>query len=114
MNDSTKVEKTVYEHDSLFNREVELIETVRLTVSSTVNLAMVHTYFEIGKMIIEEEQKEKKRAAYGKSVLKELSANLTTKLGKGFSVENLDRMRFFYSVYSDSISSTGLTKLNNN
>jgi hypothetical protein len=112
MNDSNNIQKTDFEHDTLFKRVAELIETVRLTVSTTVNLGMVHTYFEIGKMIIEDEQKGKKRAEYGKSVLKELSANLTTKFGKGFSVENLDRMRFFYNVYSDSISSTALTKLN--
>lgn len=114
MIDSNKIQETGYEQDSLFNRVVELIETVRLKVSTTFNLAMVHTYYEIGKMIIEEEQQGKKRAEYGKSVLKELSANLTTKFGKGFSVESLDRMRFFYSVYSDSISSTLLTNSDKN
>jgi predicted nuclease of restriction endonuclease-like (RecB) superfamily len=42
--------------------------------------------------------------------LKELSKQLNEKFGKGFSVENLDKMRFFYKTYSNSISSTPLTK----
>ncbi|MEI6346812.1 MAG: PDDEXK nuclease domain-containing protein [Bacteroidota bacterium] len=114
MNDSNIIEKTDSEAITLFNRVVELIETARLKISTNFNLAMVHTYFEIGKMIIEEEQKGNKRAEYGKSVLKQLSAKLTTKFGKGFSVENLDKMRFFYNVYSNSISSTVLTKFDKN
>jgi hypothetical protein len=106
MNDSNNIQKTDFEHDTLFKRVAELIETVRLTVSTTVNLGMVHTYFEIGKMIIEDEQKGKKRAEYGKSVLKELSANLTTKFGKGFSVENLECVFGFNFVNSvDEIES---------
>lgn len=114
MNDSNNIQKTDYEHDTLFIRVATLIETVRSTVSTTINIAMVHTYFEIGKMIIEDEQKGKKRAEYGKSVLKALSVKLTLKFGKGFSVENLDRMRFFYNVYSESNSSTLLTNSNKN
>ena len=71
---------------------------------------MVYTYYEIGRMIVEDEQKGKERAEYGKQVLKELSKKLTIEFGKGFSVENLDRMRFFYKTYSSSNSSTPLTK----
>ena len=62
-------------------------------------------------MIVEEEQKGKLRAEYGKAVLKELSIRLTNKFGKGFSVENLDRMRYFYKTYSKTNSSTVLTNL---
>ena len=46
-------------------------------------------YFEIGQMIIEEEQHGQDRAAYGKQVLKALSDYLTKIHGKGFSPENL-------------------------
>ena len=62
-------------------------------------------------MIVEEEQKGKLRAEYGKAVLKELSIRLTNKFGKVFSVENLDRMRYFYKTYSKTNSSTVLTNL---
>lgn len=44
-------------------------------------------------------------------MLKELSIRLTNKFGKGFSVENLDRMRYFYKTYSKTNSSTVLTNL---
>lgn len=100
-------------YNQLFGKVAELIEFARKKVATTVNLTMVHSYFEIGCMIVEDEQQGKERAEYGKSVLKELSVRLTEKFGKGFSVESLDRMRFFYKTYSSRISSTPLTKLEN-
>lgn len=86
-----------------------LIEEARRRTITAVNTAMVYTYYEIGRMIVEDEQQGEQRAEYGKAVLKELSIRLTRKFGKGFSVENLDRMRFFYKTYSSSISSTPST-----
>jgi 3-methyladenine DNA glycosylase AlkC len=72
---------------------------------------MVYTYYEIGRYIVEDEQQGEQRAAYGKAVLKDLSLQLTERFGTGFSVESLDRMRYFYKVYSSQqISSTVLTK----
>jgi hypothetical protein len=61
---------------------------------------MVNTYFEIGRMIVEDEQKGKNRAAYGEKTLEELSKRLTADFGKGFSLRNLEQMRFFYITYS--------------
>lgn len=63
---------------------------------------MVYTYFEIGRMITEEELGGKQRAEYGKAVLKTLSAKLSEEFGRGFSVDNLQNMRRFYQVYSDN------------
>jgi hypothetical protein len=63
---------------------------------------MVLTYFQIGKMIVEEQQNGKERADYGKAILKSLSEVLTTEFGKGFSVDNLENMRKFYLVYQKS------------
>jgi hypothetical protein len=63
---------------------------------------MVMTYFEIERIIIEEEQKGKKRAEYGKNLLKDLSIKLTNDFGRGFSVDNLENMRKFYTTYSKS------------
>ncbi|WP_435547686.1 PDDEXK nuclease domain-containing protein [Desulfobacterium sp. N47] len=95
---------------NLYLKIAELLQTARQTVVRAVNQTMVYTYYEIGRMIVEDEQQGKERAEYGKQVLKELSKRLTADFGKGFSVENLDRMRFFYQIYSKSISSTVLTK----
>jgi len=109
---SSELDKTdATNNDQLFSKVADLIELARKKVATTVNLTMVHTYFEIGGMIVEDEQQGKERAEYGKTVLKDLSLRLSRKFGRGFSVENLDRMRFFYKIYSNSISSTPLTKL---
>ena len=86
--------------NSLFSKVAELLELARKQVVTTVNLTMVHTYFEIGKMIIDEEQQGEIQASYGKGILKDLSNRLKERFGKGFSVENLQNMRRFYSVYS--------------
>lgn len=63
---------------------------------------MLHTYFNIGKLIIEELQQGEKRAGYGKSLLIEVSADLKERIGRGFSVPNLERMRNFYTLYAKS------------
>ena len=60
-----------------------------------------YAYYEIGRMIVEEEQHGENRAAYGTCPLKELSAYLTKNLGKVFSVGNLKNIRQFYKVYSE-------------
>ena len=74
---------------------------------TAVNLSMVYAYFEIGRMIIEEEQHGENRAAYGAQILKVLSDYLTQVYGKGYSVANLKNIRQFYKVYSgDQIGET--------
>jgi hypothetical protein len=70
-----------------------LLVEARKRVLKTVNHTMVLTYFEIGRMIIEEEQNGKERADYGKQLLSDLSQTLTKEFGKGFSVTNLQQMR---------------------
>ena len=85
-----------------YSQIVELLQSARNKVVRTVNQTMVLTYFEIGKMLVEEEQEGKERADYGKQILKELSKVLTKEFGKGFSVDNLENMRRFYLVYGKS------------
>lgn len=77
-----------------------LIEESRKNVVASVNVAMVYTYYEIGRLIVEDEQGGKERADYGKAMLKQLAARLTGKYGRGFSYTNLEQMRKFYKVYS--------------
>jgi predicted nuclease of restriction endonuclease-like (RecB) superfamily len=77
----------------------KLLDEARKSVLQKVNQTMVLTYFEIGRMIIEEEQTGKQRAEYGKYLLENLSQNLIEKFGKGFSVTNLKQMRQFFVVY---------------
>ncbi len=84
---------------SLYNKIASILEESRKFVASTVNTAMVQTYFEIGRLIVEEEQHGNIRAEYGKETLKKLSEKLTANYGKGFSVTNLKQMRDFYLTY---------------
>ena len=77
----------------------EVLTLARKNAKTAVNLSMVYVYYEIGRMIVEEEQRGKERAAYGAQLLKELSAYLTKNYGKGFSVANLKNIRQFYKVY---------------
>ena len=94
----------------LYDKIASIINLARKQVASTTNLAMVHTYFEIGRMIVEDEQKGETRAEYGKKVLQELSVKLNKNFGKGFSNQNLRNMRQFYLVYSNRISANALRK----
>ena len=85
----------------------EVLAQARKNAKTAVNLAMVYAYYEIGRMIVEEEQHGQNRAAYGKQILQELSKYLNEKYGKGFSTTNLRQMRNFYMVYSqDQIQQT--------
>ncbi|MBA7545583.1 putative nuclease YhcG [subsurface metagenome] len=86
----------------LFDKVTQLLSKARSEVVRSVNKTMVYTYFEIGRLIIEEEQHGKDRAEYGKSILKTLSDKLVKEIGKGFSVDNLENMRKFYFAYSKS------------
>lgn len=85
--------------NELYNKIASLLEEARRKVASAVNIAMVYTYYEIGRIIVEDEQNGNSRAEYGKEVLKNLSERLTKEFGKGFSVTNLKQMRDFYHSY---------------
>lgn len=63
-------------HNDLFAQIKELLEKARHTVMQQVNTTMVQTYFEVGKVIVENEQKGEAKAEYGKEVLKKLSIQL--------------------------------------
>ncbi|WP_418262737.1 PDDEXK nuclease domain-containing protein [Flavobacterium faecale] len=99
------------QNNVLFQQVVELLQTARQQVLRTVNSTMVYTYFEIGRMIVEEEQDGKDRAEYGSQLLKGLSQRLNQEFGKGFSIVNLENMRKFYLTYSISQSVTGVSKI---
>lgn len=77
----------------------ELLNQGRKHVFQAINAAMVQTYWEIGRLIVEDEQQGQARAEYGKGVLKTLSTALTNEFGKGFDVRNLSNMRSFYQAY---------------
>jgi hypothetical protein len=70
-----------------------------IAVAQTVNSAMVLTYWQIGRSIVEYEQQGQARAEYGKQQLEQLSQVLRIEFGKGFDVSNLRNMRRLYLTF---------------
>lgn len=99
------VSELVYqETDQMFFDSVaQVIENTRTGINSTVNLAMCVNNYEVGRMIVEREQSGENRATYGAKVLERLSAYLTDRCGKGWSLANVKNARQFYIIYSPSI-----------
>ena len=75
------------------------IEQARGQLRQAVNSIMVQSYWEIGRLIVEDEQQGESRAEYGKQQLQQLSQQLTERLGKGFDITNLRKMRTFYQAF---------------
>jgi len=93
---------TTRTYNNLIERIAEILNQARTRVVREINRAQVLAYWEIGKEIVEFEQKGKARAGYGEKLLKKLSADLSAKFGRGFSAENLRLMRKFYLTYQKS------------
>ena len=93
--------------DTNFIREIkELVNSAKQRVVTSINIAMVYTYYEIGRRIVEQEQKGSNKANYGEELLIQLSNELTKEFGKGYSLTNLKLIRKFYLVYSSQKSQT--------
>jgi len=94
----------------------QILDKARSAAFRTVNFLMVESYWNIGRLIVEEEQKGKKRAEYGKYLIKELSESLTKDFGKGFDVSNLRYIRLFYLAFpiSDAVRHTFKYEKNSN
>lgn len=88
----------------LSQKIILLVEQSQAYVSRVTNSTIVSTYFIIGKMIVEEYQFGNIKASYGKKIMKSLSEELTNKIGRGYSVDNLENMRKFYLNYQSQFS----------
>ncbi len=87
--------------DTLFNQIEKVIVSNKTKMAYQINDTLVTTYFNIGKIIVENEQNGNIRAEYGKEVLLKLSKKLTNKYGTGFSRSGLQNMRLFYIKYKN-------------
>lgn len=85
----------------LFNQIEEIILTSKKEMCYQINNILVNAYFNIGKLIVENEQNGNIRAEYGKEVLQSLSKKLKDKYGTGFSLSGLYNMRLFYIRYKN-------------
>lgn len=86
------------ETNELFIKIKKLIEQSRNRVYKTVNIEMINLYWNIGKIIFEKQDRNS-RAKYGDLLIEGISRRLTEQFGKGFSIQNLRRMRQFYLTY---------------
>ncbi len=76
-----------------------LISGAQAHVARSVNATIVELYWQIGRLIVEDEQRGADRAEYGKAVLQALSKRLTAEFGKGYDATNLRSMRQFYQLF---------------
>jgi predicted nuclease of restriction endonuclease-like (RecB) superfamily len=84
---------------SAYERIRAILTEARNRAYQAINTAMVLAYWEIGRAIIEEEQRGQARADYGAHLLRVLSERLTAEFGKGFDRTNLQQMRNFFLTY---------------
>ena len=86
-------------YDSLITNIGSILEKGRQQAYRAVNEILVKTYWEIGRQIVEYEQKGEERAEYGSALLDSLSRDLKIQYGKGFSKSNVYLMRLIYTKY---------------
>ncbi len=84
---------------ALFDSISKLVWDAQKRVYQKVNSELIQLYWNIGRLIVEDEQKGSSRATYGEEVLKNLSESLMIEFGKGFDYTNLTNMRKFYMAF---------------
>ena len=94
-----KSSSSVMSYDAMLSGVAGLLAQARRASSRAVNVVMTATYWEIGRRIVEYEQKGATRAVYGSALLRRLSSDLTDKFGRGFSERNLEQMRNFSQLW---------------
>jgi predicted nuclease of restriction endonuclease-like (RecB) superfamily len=91
--------KNLTPNTSLVSDIRHLLDQSRQRLQKNVNSTMVQSYWQVGYLIVEDEQQGENRANYGKQILKQLANVLTAEFGKGFDLTNLRKMRQFYLAF---------------
>lgn len=97
---------SIRNYNSLLERLAVILNQARGKIVREINKAQVLAYWEIGREIVEFEQKGKARAEYGEELIKKLSRDMTEKFGRGFSEINIRNMRRFYLEFPTQIQQT--------
>lgn len=100
------MDNNLIDNEVLVNEIASIITNARNNVSKQVNSELLNAYWNIGRVIVENELKNN-RGEYGKKQLLAISKNLTNKFGKGFSLSNLYNIKMFYTKYPIFQSVTG-------
>lgn len=101
---TTLDESPVPAEERLYERVVSIVEGARSAVDRTVDTATLQANWRVGREIVLVEQAGEERARYGEQLMARLSERLTTRLGRGFGVATLRRMRQLYSTYPQGSS----------
>lgn len=96
------MKKKLVKYNKLLNEVREILDCGRTEASRSVNSILLVTYWGIGRRIVEFEQSGEAKAGYGLDLLGELSRDLTSMCGKGFSRSNLTYMRKLYLAFPKS------------
>jgi hypothetical protein len=92
-------------YDRLLGGIAAMLDEAHRVSVCAINDLMTASYWENGRRMVEFEQRGKARAEYGSKLLKRLSSDLTSRFGRGLSVQNLENMRLFYQAWdANSIS----------
>jgi len=83
----------------VYHQIQDVLAHARSQTYHAVNIAMVQAYWNIGRIIVEEEQRGEERAEYGKSLIQELSVRLSSEFSRGFDKSNLWNMRSFFLAF---------------
>jgi hypothetical protein len=95
--------QTPQDYSGVLADVVGLLESARHQAARSVNAVMTTTYWQIGRRIVDVEQSGQGRAEYGERLIERLSADLTTRFGRGFGRRNLFQMRAFYLAYREKV-----------
>ena len=90
---------TLENQENFLSDAIAIVEKGRQTAYASVNQAMIATYWQLGKHIVENEQGGAERAEYGRELMTKLSTELTAKFGKGYTARNLRNFRQFYLLF---------------
>lgn len=99
--DKDKIIKVDQQEKVLFRDVCSIIEQGRQQAYANVNQIAIATYWNVGRRIVEEEQRGQKRAAYGTRLMKNLSDDLIPIYGRSYSKRNLDYYKKFYLLFPD-------------
>ena len=88
-------------YDAIHIGIVDVLQAARVQAARNINALMAASYWEIGRRIVEAEQKGKRKAGYGEMLIKRLGVDLTAQFGRGFGWRNLFQMRAFHLAWPE-------------
>lgn len=91
------------EYKPFYEGIVELLDDARRAAGRAVNSIITTAYWEVGRRIVEEEQRGRRKAGYGDQLISQLASDLTARFGRGFSRTNVFQMRQFYLAYKEIV-----------